>query len=108
MSFFRDIALPTAALGIPVTPLRPNSKDAFLPGFQNSATTDSAQIEEWDRQYANSNCGAVAKGSLDGVWIFEVDVPAYLEKIKTDTGKDIMAVNTYMVRSRQGRGHIYF
>lgn len=108
MSFFKDIALPTAALGIPVTPLRPNTKDAFLPGFQNSATTDPAQIEEWDRQYPNSNCGAIAKASLDGVWMFEVDDPAYLEKIKVDTGKDIMDTKTYMVRSRQGRGHIYF
>lgn len=106
---FKDIALPTAALGIPVTPLRPNTKDAFLPGFQNSATTDPNQIEEWNRLYPNANCGAVAKSQPDGVWIFEADDPAIFNKIKSDTGHELLAeVKTYLVRSRAGRGHIYF
>lgn len=106
---FRDIALPVAALGIPVTPIRANSKDAFLPDWPTSATTDTNQIELWDRQYGNINCGAVANGHPDGIWIFEADDPAIFDKIKADTGYELLdSIKTYLVRSRQGRGHVYF
>src|SRR5208282_3426114 len=105
---FRDIALPIAALGIPVVPLRPNSKEPILPDGCKSATTSITQIEQWALQFPDANVAAVALGGPDDIWIFEVDDPAYLQKIKADTGKDIMDVKTYMVRSRQGRGHIYF
>lgn len=106
---FRDIALPVAALGIPVTPLRANSKDAFLSDWPTSATTDPAQIELWDRAYGNINCGAVATGRPGDVWFFEADDPAIFEKIKYDTGFELLdSVKTYLVRSRQGRGHVYF
>ena len=106
---FRDIALPLSALGIPVTPVQANSKAAFLPDWPTSATTDVAQIEAWDRVYGNINGAAVAKGTSDGVWFFEADDAKVFERITADTGHDLISeVPTYLVRSRAGRGHIYF
>jgi len=106
---FRDIALPTAALGIPVTPIRANSKAAFLPDWPTSATTDPQQIEIWDRMYGDINCGAVASGAPDGIFFFEADDPRVFDRIQADTGHNLLGeVKTYLVRSRMGRGHVYF
>ena len=106
---FRDIALPLSALGIPTTPVGANSKAAFLPDWPTSATTDVAQIEEWDRAYGNINAAAVATGKPDGIWMLEVDDPNVLERIRLETGHELVnEVPTYLVRSRMGRGHIYF
>jgi len=106
---FRDIALPLSALGIPVTPVGANSKAAFLPDWPTSATTDVAQIEAWDRTYGNINAAAVATGKPDGVWMLEVDAPEVLARIEAETGHSLTTeVPTYLVRSRMGRGHIYF
>jgi hypothetical protein len=106
---FRDIALPLAVLGIPVTPLRPRSKDAFLPGWQTTCTTDPAKIAEWDALYPDSNVGAVATGEPDGVFFFEIDDPAVLDRIAHDTGHELIdEIHPYMVRSSPGKGHLYF
>ena len=106
---FRDIALPVAALNIPVTVIRANSKAAFLPDWPTSATTDPQQIETWDRIYGDVNCGAVASGKPDGVWFFEADDPRVFDRIQVDTGHNLLGeVKTYLVRSRNGRGHVYF
>jgi len=109
MMSFRDIALPLSALGIPVTPVGANSKAAFLSDWPTSATTDVVQIEAWDRAYGNINCAAVATGKPDGIWIFEVDAAEVLTRIEAETGHSLTTeVPTYLVRSRPGRGHIYF
>lgn len=106
---FRDIALPLVARGIPATPLLPRSKDAFLKDWPTSATTDPAVIEAWDKIYGDCNVGAVANGRPDGVWFLEIDSPDVLNKIKAETGHDLITeVPTFLVRSRMGRGHIYF
>ncbi len=106
MGQFKDIALPMAARGIPVTPVRPNSKAAFLEGWQQSATTDPAVINEWDIRFPDHNAACVAKAEVGQTWFFEVDSPEVRQRIKAETGHDMP--ETFVVRSRPGRGHYYF
>lgn len=106
MSFFKDIALPLAARDIPVIPLRPRTKIAFLEGWQELATTDAAQIEAWDAQYPDANCACVAKAQPGGVWFWELDNAEVAETFKKETG--LALPKTFRVRSRPGRGHFYF
>jgi len=58
---FRDIALPLAKMGVPTTPVLPNSKRAFIPDWQHNATTNIEQITAWDTMYPNHNGAAVAR-----------------------------------------------
>lgn len=103
---FRDIAEPLSKIGVPTTPVRPNSKQAFLPDFPNTATTDLTQIIAWDVEYPNHNGAALAKAIPGGVWFFETDSPDVVPRILKDTGKTLP--ETFRVRSRPGRGHYYF
>lgn len=103
---FKEIALPLAKMGVPTTPVLPNSKKAFLPGWQQSATINEQQILAWDAAYPNYNGAAVARAEEGGVWFFEVDSPEVVQRIQAETGKEIPA--TYRVRSRPGRGHFYW
>jgi hypothetical protein len=106
---FVEIAEPLAKLGVPVTPVRPGTKRAFLPDFPTTATTDLDQIYLWDAQYPYHNVAAVARAEEGGVFFFEVDSPDVLTRIKSETGHDLVdEVKTYRVRSRPGRGHFYF
>lgn len=103
---FKDIALPLIAKGVPITPVLPDSKRAFMPDWPTSATTDPQQILAWDSLYPNYNAASVATGKPDGVWFLEVDSLDALNRLKTETGKEIPT--TFRVRSRPGRGHFYF
>lgn len=109
---FLDIAMAMAARGVPITPVRPNTKKAFLPLLPNDeypASTDVNQIQQWNLLYADHNAACVATGKPDGFWFFEVDSPSVLDRIKTETGHDLVEeVKTFLVRSRPGRGHFYF
>lgn len=103
---FQDIALPMAMQGIPVTPVLPNSKKAFLPDFPSTATTDAIKILEWDALYPNHNCGCVARNQIGCVWFFEIDSMDVVDRIEKETGHTLP--DTFRVRSRRGRGHLYF
>jgi Bifunctional DNA primase/polymerase, N-terminal len=105
---FVTIALPLAAKGIPCTPVRPNSKQAFLPNFPATATTDVNQLLAWDVQYPNHNAACVARAEVGGIWVLEVDSPNVVERVRGETGHDLNALQTFRVRSRPGRGHFYF
>jgi hypothetical protein len=106
---FLGRALFTAQKGIPIIPIKPDSKAAFLPNWETLATTDVQQITKWSVAYSSDyNCAAVATGEPDGIWIFESDSPEVIARIKAETGRDLMEINTFMVRSRKGRGHVYF
>lgn len=105
---FASITLPLAAKGIPCTPVRPQSKAAFLPNFPATATTDVNQLLVWDAQYPNHNAACVARAEVGGIWILEVDSPNVAERIKSEIGQDLNSIETLRVRSRAGRGHIYF
>jgi hypothetical protein len=72
---FSERALPYAKMGIPVFPLKPNTKEP-APGMKDwpdLATTDEIQIALWDAENPDYNCGLVAKD--DGFLFFEFDVP---------------------------------
>src|SRR5215475_8039648 len=72
-SSFERNALALAARGIPVIPLRPMTKIAFLPNWEELATTDRKVIEEWGETYPEHNIASVAKLVLGGVWFLEID-----------------------------------
>jgi hypothetical protein len=105
---FATITLPLAAKNIPCTPVRPQSKAAFLPNFPATATTNVEQLLAWDAQYPNHNAACVARAEVGGIWILEVDSPNVVERVKAETGQDLNFIQTFRVRSRAGRGHIYF
>jgi len=96
-------------MGIPITPVRPGTKRAFLEDFPTTATTDLDQIYVWDQQFPNHNAACVARLEDGGVWFFETDSPEVSTRIFKDTGHDVSTeLRTFKVRSRPGRGHFYF
>lgn len=106
---FLEIATPLAKMGVPMTPVRPGTKKAFLPDFPTTATTDLIQLEEWNKLYSNHNAACVARLREGEVWFWEVDAPEVLSRIQKDTGHDVQSeIDTFRVRSRPGRGHFYF
>jgi hypothetical protein len=105
---FLDIAQPLLKRNIPLIPLRPKSKIP-LQGFDdwpNHATTDLNQIQKWAELYPDANCGCVSFAKLGGIWIWEVDSPEAIQRCEQETGQKIP--KTFRVRSRVGRGHIFF
>lgn len=106
MAFFKDVAIALVARNIPVIPLRPRTKIAFLEKWEQKATTDLKQIEAWDEAYPDANCGSVALAKPDSIWILELDSQEALQRINAETGKTIPP--TFAVRSSPGRGHFYF
>ena len=109
MPSFAEIALPLIERGIPITPVRPGTKQAFLPDFPTTASTDPDQIYAWDAAYPNHSAACVARAEDGGVWFWEVDSPDVWERLKKDTGHDGMVeLVTFKVRSRPQRGHLYF
>jgi bifunctional DNA primase/polymerase-like protein len=103
---FKEIAEPLAKMGVPMTPVRPGTKRAFLPDFPTTATTDINQIHAWDKLYSDCNGACVARAEEGGVWFFEVDSADVLLRLQKETGQTIP--DTFKVRSRPGRGHFYF
>src|SRR5882762_518183 len=103
---FEQLAQPLIAKNVPVIPLRPKTKIAFLTGWESLATTDREQIAQWGQDYSNANIASVAKATLEGVWFFEVDRPNFQNEIEKQTGHKMP--ETFIVRSSPGRGHFYF
>lgn len=103
---FLERAQYTASKGVPVIRLRPNSKAAMDTGWPELATTDSKILERWNQEYPEANVGAVAQARLDGYLFLELDSTAAYERIEKETGRKFP--ETYLVRSRPGRGHFYF
>jgi hypothetical protein len=103
---FLEIATPLIARGIPVTPLLPRTKIAFMTGWETSATADLAQIQSWNVDPA-CNCGSVAKAEAGNIWLFEFDNKGVLDRIKADTGRELL-MNTFITRSSPGKGHFYW
>src|SRR5258707_6671672 len=68
-----DGALWMASLGVPQTPLRPKTKDAFLPNFPALTTTDPTILHKWAVDYSGCNFGSVSKEG--NTLVFEADSP---------------------------------
>ncbi len=105
-SFFSSIARPLIERGIPVIPLRPRTKIAFLEGWQELASTDPEQIASWSAAYPDANCGCVALAKPGGIWFWEIDKPEVAEAYKKETG--LALPKTFRVRSSPGHHHFYF
>jgi hypothetical protein len=103
---FADRAANVTRYGIPVMPLTPRTKDAFLTGWPNLATTDSAQIAEWNKQNPTFNCAAV--GRIGGFWILDIDDPTLSARIETETGQSLEGIDTLVVKSSGEKRHYYF
>ena len=106
MSFFKNIATPLVACGIPVIPLKPKSKEPLFDRWQELASIDPIQIDKWDEEYPNANCASVAQGKIGGIWFFEVDNDTVIPRMEADTGQSLPSTTT--VKSSPKRGHIYF
>ena len=95
--------------GIPVTAVLPGSKRPFFDAWQQHVITSLEQVDALGPEYANCNTGAVAQAKDRGFLFFEVDDLSVFDQIKADTGHDLVTeVPTLMVRSRAGRGHLYY
>ncbi len=94
--------------GVPVALVSVGTKDAFEPGFQANPITSFDDPRLHDPRYINCNTGALAQAKIGGVWFFEADDRAVLEKIKQDTGHDLNEAPTLVIESREGHWHFYF
>lgn len=103
---FIERAHTTVQKGVPVIRLRPKTKIAMDMNWPALATTDPAVIERWGQETPDANCAAVAIAKEGGTWFLEVDDPSVIPRIESETGQKIP--KTYRVRSRPGRGHLYF
>jgi len=103
---FFDIAKPMAEMGVPQIRVRPDSKAAFDKEWPSMATTDLARLSELSKEFPNSNAASVAQGKIGGIWIWEVDSPDVIPRMERETGHALPL--TFKVRSRPGRGHVYF
>ena len=99
-------ALTLAAMGIPQIPVSKGLKKTFLKDWPNLATTDAARIKRWAEETPGCNFASVAKAEIGGFWFLELDENGLAKRI-ADEGKHPLP-NTLLVRSRQGRGHLYF
>jgi hypothetical protein len=95
---------PTSIGPMPKTPLK--GKAPFLPGWQNSATTDSVQLSAQAQIPGVTGFGGVAKAEIGGYWALETDSPDVAKRYKADTGENLPN-DGLMTGSKQG-GHRWF
>jgi hypothetical protein len=67
-----DLALAYCRHGIPVFPLRPETKTPYMKGGHHLATTDEATIFQWWREWPKAMVGIPA-GPPSGLWILDLD-----------------------------------
>ena len=101
---FRELALPMAAMGVPVIRLQPKSKIPLDKAWQTLATTDVSKILAWDAETPNANCASVA--FADGICFLETDEDEVIQKFEKETGEKFP--KTFTVQSRPGHYHFYF
>jgi hypothetical protein len=104
LSPFEQRAIPMIERGIPVIPLLPATKIAFLSNWTERASLDLKQIVEWGELDPNLNAACVAYAKPGGVWFFEVDNPEVLGMIE----KTVKIPKTFTVSSSPGKAHFYF
>src|SRR5258708_23387767 len=94
-------AVAMARRGLRITPLR--GKAPFLSGWQESATTDIAQIKIWAEQYPGCNFGCVFK--KNEFWGLDEDIQGVVDMFVKETR---IPIETFRVESSAGRYHWYF
>ena len=103
---FLEIAKPLIERGVPVIRLRHKSKVAVDTNWPALATTDLDIVTRWSEESPDCNVGCVFQAVEGGMWAFELDAPEVVQRIKDETGNSLPT--TLRVRSRPGRGHVYF
>jgi hypothetical protein len=106
VGLFKEIAEPLIARNVPVIPLRPKTKIAFLSNWPEEASVNPQKIQKWDEEFPDANGASVAQAKEGGIWILEIDREGFLQEIERQTGQKIPL--TLAVRSSKGRGHMYF
>lgn len=100
---FKETAATMLGRNIPVIPIPPREKGTKLKNWPKLATTDIVQIERWNSENPEYNCGAVA--TAEGVWILDCDIPDLAQQIEREAGHSLPA--TFVVQSSKG-SHYYF
>ena len=103
---FQERAEPMIDRSIPVIPLRPKTKTAFINEWQEAATYDPFQIAEWN-EIDDYNCAAVAKRKLGGFWFLDDDSGTLAKTIKAETGQYLSGFRVKTGRASVGY-HYYF
>jgi hypothetical protein len=103
---FKELALPLAAMGIPVGRLLPKSKKPMDLAWQTLATTNIDKILAWGAETPGAGCMSVAKD--DGVCFLETDFPGVVELIQKETGVDLKTGFHVQTRPNEERYHFYF
>jgi len=105
MGTFLEIATPLIQRGIPVIPVRPQSKRGVREDQFDVATTDINVVRAWDDENSAYNVGCV--GTPDGFVILDADHPELIARIEQETGYKMP--RTFTVRSGGKRlPHLYF
>ena len=98
LSLFELRANPMAAQNVPVIPLRPRSKIAFLSNWTELATTDPERIAQIAAEYPDANCACVAYAKPGGTWFFELDKPGTRERIEREPGRTCPRPSQFLAR----------
>ena len=105
-----DGALRMAARGLGQILLQPHSKEPLeqSKGWQVDTTNTILTTNPEIILVHKGNFGSGALAKIGGYCFFEIDTNDVLDRIKAATGHDLAAEAKFLVRSRSGRGHIYF
>jgi hypothetical protein len=105
MGTFLEIATPLIQRGIPVIPVRPQSKRGVREDQFDVATTDINVVRGWNDENNTYNVGCV--GTPEGVVILDADNPELISRIESETGQRMPP--TFTVRSGGKKlPHLYF
>src|SRR5277367_1934698 len=105
MGTFLEIATPLIQRGIPVIPIRPQSKRGVREDQFDVATTDINVVRGWNDENNTYNVGCV--GTPEGVVILDADNPELIARIERETGHKMP--RTFTVRSGGKKlPHLYF
>jgi putative DNA primase/helicase len=98
---FTEAALAYAREGLRVHPLRPRDKRPLLAAWQQRASCDPKQVEEWWSEHPTANIG-IATGAGSGLVVLDIDGPEGDEAwAELSSGRE--GVATRVVRTGRGR-----
>lgn len=101
----REIALAHARRGFLVFPIAPGEKKPPLVGaWQNVATSDAAQIEQWWATWPSANVGI----HCDGLLVIDVDPKKGGFESLDALEQEIQLEATYEVETPSGGRHLYY